>query len=73
MDMIENYRGVAQHRKQVREGVSRIVNESAEMDFIRQALEDKGLDPILAKLIAEFGALMYTRGHRSSLPSSSTR
>lgn len=53
---------------QVRDGVSRSVYESREMDFIRKAMEDKGLDPIWAKLITKFGELMYTRGGRSSTP-----
>jgi hypothetical protein len=63
--MVDDNLGVAESPPQVGDGV-RIVDESREMDFIRKAIEDKGLDPIWAKLIAGFGALMYTRGGRSS-------
>lgn len=58
---------VGQPRQRVHKAVSRIVDDSQELDFIRKALEDKGLDPIWTKLIAEFGALMYTRGQQKRL------
>jgi hypothetical protein len=63
--VIDAYRGVAESPTRTCEDASRIVDESREMDFIRKALEDKGLDPIWAKLFAAFGVLMYTRGRRS--------
>jgi hypothetical protein len=66
MDMGNNL-SVGQPRKHARKGVSRIVDESRELDFIRKGLEDKGLEPIWAKLIAEFGALMYSRGQHERL------
>jgi hypothetical protein len=68
MDMIDDCVSVTQSPKQAPKDVSKIVGESREMDFIRKALEEKGLEPIWATLITRFGALMYTRGRRSSVP-----
>ncbi len=52
----------------IREDVGGIVDDSAEMDLIREAIDEKGLDPIWVRLISQFGVSMYARGRDASTP-----
>jgi hypothetical protein len=65
-EMVDDYFGVVESPGQV--PVNRLVDESPEMASIREAIDNKGLEPIWATLIAQFGALMYTRGRLSTSP-----
>jgi hypothetical protein len=64
--MVDDYFTVVEFPRQV--PVDTLVDESPEMASIRKAIDEKGLDPIWATLIAQFGALMYARGRLSSSP-----
>jgi hypothetical protein len=44
------------------ENVSNVVNESAELDSIKQAIDEMGLKPIWLQLIRQFGSDMYLKG-----------
>lgn len=52
--------------EQIQQIARQTVDASPRMYEIRKAIEDKGLDPIWIRLIAEFGSLMYLQGRLSS-------
>ncbi len=46
----------------------RIVGESTQLDLIKTIIDERGMDPIWAHLIKQFGSLMYLKGLETSPP-----
>lgn len=62
----------SRNEERLLDNTDRIVNESPQLDSIKQLIDEKGLDPIWVHLIKRFGSIMYMAGGRASQQASRT-